>query len=127
MVFRPVNVRRERARIEEGRGGYFCGFLGHLFVEIYEVLLIFWFGDLEESDTGDLAGHDECVEVVKWGEGCTDIEMQKCVAGLRVYIEELFRNLSCDFRSYVELHCCAGIRCEKVCRHLVRIVSCGYR
>jgi hypothetical protein len=38
---------------------YLCGFLGHLLVEVNEVLLIFRLGDLEEGDAGDLAGHDE--------------------------------------------------------------------
>jgi hypothetical protein len=36
------------------------------------------------------------------------------------------RNFSREFRDYARLHCCAGIRCEKVYRHLVQIVSCGY-
>lgn len=49
--------------------GYFCGFLGHLLVEIDEVLLILCLGDLEERDAGDLAGHGECWcggELVEW-------------------------------------------------------------
>lgn len=40
-------------------GAYFCGFLGHLLVEIDEVLLILCLGNLEERDAGDFAGHGE--------------------------------------------------------------------
>lgn len=41
------------------RGEYFCGLLGHLLVEIDEVLLILCLGDLEKGDAGDFAGHGE--------------------------------------------------------------------